>query len=79
MPKRFKEEMGELAYQQLNELLKRETNIRNFKNELDFAVQKEAIDLLLQWIGSIYDLTKEHKPTNDNDIDLNRLYIDNDN
>jgi hypothetical protein len=78
MPKPFKEEMGELAYQQLNELLKRETNIRNFTNELDFSVQKEAIDLLLQWIGSIYDLTKEHQPTMDNDIDLNKLYIDND-
>lgn len=62
--------MGAEALKKLNELLVREFNILNVT---DIEVQRKAINLLLQWIGSIYEMTIKPEEITP-DVDFNKLF-----
>ena len=71
MSNEFKVKMGAEAYEKLNELLKRQVNVMNVRG--DKEVHKQAIRLMLKWIGSVYDMTI--KPSKiEPDFDLDSLY-----
>jgi hypothetical protein len=69
----FKEKIGEEAFDKLQTLIKREANILNITD--DFEVRKKAIELLLAWLGSIYDVKKTielYEP----ELDFDKLFKD---
>ena len=73
MNEEFKILMGEEALKKLNELLKRECNLLTCGNEIEYEVRKKAVILLLNWIGSVYELTVK-KDEVEPDVDFNKLF-----
>jgi hypothetical protein len=45
------------AFDALANLYRRSSNIRHLKDKEDFEVTRKALDLLLEWLCSVYELT----------------------
>jgi len=67
----FKEKIGEVAYEKLNELLKREANLMYIKG--DYELRKAAIELLLTWLGTVYEIDYSPKKIVP-ELDLDKLF-----
>jgi len=65
--------LGDEAFKELNALVKRNIDIRNING--DFEIRKKAIELLMEWIGSVYSLTdSQQKQIEDDETDLSKLF-----
>jgi len=70
----LKQKLGIEGLAKLNELIKHECDIRHITT--NFEVHKKALDMLLKWIGSVYDIDAKQIKEEEPDIDLNKLYKD---
>jgi hypothetical protein len=57
--KTFKQKIGEEAYQELENIIKQNIDIRKIASPEDFAVRKKALELLLDWLNAVYELDQK--------------------
>lgn len=72
----LKQKLGVEGLEKLNELIRHESDIRHIAT--NFEVHKKALEMLLKWIGSIYDIDAKQMKAEEPDVDLNKLYKDKD-
>lgn len=73
---RFKEIIGEEAFRELNKLVKENIDLRNMKDTDDLRVRQDALNLLLSWIGRIYEMTEvQKKKLNEDEVDLSKMFV----
>jgi DNA-binding transcriptional regulator GbsR (MarR family) len=70
----LKQKLGVEGLEKLNELIRHESDIRHIST--NFEVHKKALEMLLKWIGSVYEIDAKQIKAEEPDIDLNKLYKD---
>jgi hypothetical protein len=72
----FKENLGEVAYKELQKLIKAKLNIKNLKTPDDLILTQKALELLMEWLGSVYDISQPQREAleDTDDVDFNQMF-----
>lgn len=72
---KLRQKLGQEAFNELNKLVKQNIDIRRISSPEDFVVKKKTLEMLLEWIQSVYELDEPQiGELMSDDFDMNQMF-----
>jgi hypothetical protein len=72
---KLRQKLGQEAFDELNKLVKQNIDIRRISSPEDFVVKKKTLEMLLEWVQSVYELDEPQiSELMSDDFDMNQMF-----
>jgi hypothetical protein len=69
----IKQRLDNDAYKELEALIKKTIDIRHIKTKEEFEITKKALELLMNWLNSVYEIDREKEIGEPDDV-LDKMF-----